>query len=68
MTDKSQLITIIIPFLNEEENLPIIYSRCENVSNKIHIQFEYLFIDDGSPIFFLFFKATKLLNLNFLII
>ena len=48
MTDKSQLITIIIPFLNEEENLPIIYSRCENVSNKIHIQFEYLFIDDGS--------------------
>ena len=22
MTDKSQLITIIIPFLNEEENLP----------------------------------------------
>ena len=48
MTEQSQSITIIIPFLNEEENLPIIYSRCENISNKITIPFEYLFIDDGS--------------------
>ena len=48
MTEQSQLITIIIPFFDEEENLPIIYSRCENISNKITITFEYLFIDDGS--------------------
>ena len=45
---KDDLITIIIPFLNEEENLPVLFSRCNNVSKKINTKFEYIFIDDGS--------------------
>ena len=45
---KDDFITIIIPFLNEEENLPVLFSRCNNVSKKINIEFEYIFIDDGS--------------------
>ncbi len=45
---KDDFITIIIPFLNEEENLPVLFSRCDNLSKKINIEFEYIFIDDGS--------------------
>ena len=42
---KDDFITIIIPFLNEEENLPVLFSRCENLSKKINIEFEYIFIE-----------------------
>ena len=42
-------VTIIIPAYNEEESLPYLYDRLENVINKIdNYEFEILFVNDGS--------------------
>ena len=41
-------ISIIVPFLNEQENLPLLYERCRQVFESIEENAEYLFIDDGS--------------------
>ena len=42
-------ISIIIPAYNEEESLPILYTRIEEVINKINnYEFEILFVNDGS--------------------
>lgn len=42
------LISIIIPICNEEENLPILYGRLQEIANKSEYDFEFIFIDDGS--------------------
>jgi dolichol-phosphate mannosyltransferase len=42
------LISIIIPVLNEEENLPALHDRLENVTKDSENDFEFIFIDDGS--------------------
>ena len=44
----NQTISIIIPFLNEEENLPLLYKRIIHLFNALPQQLELLFIDDGS--------------------
>ena len=44
----NQTISIIVPFLNEEENLPILYQRIISVFENIKEQLELVFIDDGS--------------------
>ena len=42
-------ITIIIPVFNEEEALPRLYTRLNEISNKItNYELEFLFINDGS--------------------
>ena len=42
-------ISIIIPAYNEEESLPILYDRLENLIDNINnYEFEILFINDGS--------------------
>lgn len=42
-------ITIIIPAYNEEESLPFLYERLEELMNKINnYEFEILFVNDGS--------------------
>lgn len=42
-------ITIIIPAYNEEDSLPFLYERIENMVNEIeNYEFEILFINDGS--------------------
>lgn len=41
-------ISIIIPFLDEEENLPILYDRCCEILNTLSDTTEFIFIDDGS--------------------
>lgn len=46
--DNSKKISLIIPFLNEEENLPILYERCTKVFQSLQETAEFVFIDDGS--------------------
>lgn len=42
-------VTIIIPAYNEEESLPLLYERLNNVINKLdNYEFEMLFVNDGS--------------------
>ena len=41
-------ISIIVPFLNEEENLPLLYQRLTALFDQLPHQLELLFIDDGS--------------------
>ena len=44
----SQTVSIIVPFLNEEHNLPILYQRCIDVFEHLDESSEFIFIDDGS--------------------
>ena len=41
-------ITILLPFYNEEKNLPVLFDRIQTVIKDIPHDFEFLFIDDGS--------------------
>ncbi len=42
------LISVIIPLLNEEENIPLLYKELDEVFQTIEDDYELLFIDDGS--------------------
>lgn len=41
-------VSLIVPFLNEQENLPILYDRCTKVFAALEEDPEFVFIDDGS--------------------
>lgn len=42
-------LSVIIPVLNEEENLPVLLTRLENVAGQLAAEsFEFIFVDDGS--------------------
>ena len=41
-------ISIIIPFLNEEENIPALINTLDHFCKKSSKQFEVIFVDDGS--------------------
>ena len=41
-------ITILVPFLNEEKNLELLYSEISKSIKKFNFIFEVLFVDDGS--------------------
>lgn len=42
------LISIVIPLLNEEENIPLLYEELHDVMQSIDEEYELLFVDDGS--------------------
>ena len=42
------MISFIIPIYNEEENIDILYNELLEVANHINIEYEIIFIDDGS--------------------
>lgn len=42
------LISVVIPLLNEEENIPILYDELKQVFQTIPDEYELVFIDDGS--------------------
>jgi dolichol-phosphate mannosyltransferase len=44
----NKLVSIIVPFLNEQENLPLLYDRCKKVFESLEEDLELVFIDDGS--------------------
>lgn len=41
-------VSVIVPFLNERENLPLLYERCVKVFENLEEDIEFVFIDDGS--------------------
>jgi dolichol-phosphate mannosyltransferase len=41
-------LSVVIPVFNEEENVPVLYSRLVTVLERIQISFEIIFVDDGS--------------------
>ena len=41
-------ISIIVPCYNEEDVLDIFYSKIVEVSSKMDVEFEYIYVDDGS--------------------
>jgi glycosyltransferase involved in cell wall biosynthesis len=41
-------VSIVVPFLNEEESLVELYSRIKEAADKSHLSFEVCFVDDGS--------------------
>lgn len=42
------MLSIIIPFFNEEENLPLLYQELVSVLDKSKSEYEIVFVDDGS--------------------
>ena len=42
------LISIVVPALNEEQNLPILYQRIRAAISNMQETFELIFVDDGS--------------------
>lgn len=42
------LISVVIPLLNEEENIPYLYDELNEVLSSIDDSYELIFIDDGS--------------------
>ena len=46
---KKELISIVVPCYNEEESIPVFYKEIDKVSKNMNeVNFEYIFIDDGS--------------------
>jgi len=41
-------ISVIIPLLNEEENIPILYRELTDVLSGTGLEYELIFVDDGS--------------------
>jgi len=45
----SKLISVVIPAYNEEKNIPLVYEKIKEVSEKLsNYDWEIIFIDDGS--------------------
>lgn len=42
------LLSVVIPLLNEEENIPYLYDELNEVMDSLDGDYEYIFIDDGS--------------------
>lgn len=41
-------VSIVVPLLNEEKNISILFGEIENVFQKIDLEYEIIFVDDGS--------------------
>jgi len=41
-------VSIVVPFLNEEESLEELFSRIKEAADNSHLSFEVCFVDDGS--------------------
>jgi len=48
MADPARKVVVVVPFLNEEENLPALHERLVRALEKEPESFELLFVDDGS--------------------
>lgn len=42
------MISIVVPAYNEEKAIPLFFNEIEKVSQKIGLEFEYIFVNDGS--------------------
>ena len=60
---KKKIISIIVPCYNEEESIPLFYKEINKIAKEMdELDFEYIFIDDGSNDNTL--KVLKKLNSN----
>lgn len=41
-------LSVIAPVFNEETNLPVFFQRCADTLNKLGVDYEIIFVDDGS--------------------
>lgn len=41
-------VSVVVPVYNEEENIAVLYSRIINVLEKMGMEYEIIFVDDGS--------------------
>src|SRR5215510_5817562 len=41
-------LSVVIPVFNEEENITVLHSRLTAVLEQIHLEYEIIFVDDGS--------------------
>src|SRR5436309_10724451 len=41
-------LSVVIPVFNEEENISVLYSRLTTVLEEAHVDYEIIFVDDGS--------------------
>jgi glycosyltransferase involved in cell wall biosynthesis len=41
-------VSVVVPLLNEEENIPILYDELTQSLQKIGVEYELVFVDDGS--------------------
>lgn len=48
MSDKISKISIVLPVYNEEGNLEIIYNQIRQACNQSSVDYEVIFVDDGS--------------------
>lgn len=44
----SELLSVVVPCFNEQESIPLFYAAMEQVRSKLLLDFEYVFVDDGS--------------------
>lgn len=45
---KKDMISIVVPCYNEEESIMLFYKEMEKIRKKIFVDFEYIFVNDGS--------------------
>lgn len=48
MNEKPKIVSVVIPFLNEKDNLPPLYERLGRVFQEQPEKMEIIFVDDGS--------------------
>jgi len=41
-------VSVVLPVYNEEDNIPVLYSRVTDVLEKMDMEYEIIFVDDGS--------------------
>lgn len=42
------ILSIIVPCYNEEETVELFYNTTEKIRQKLSMEFEYIFVNDGS--------------------
>lgn len=48
MTDQWPQITLVLPYFNEEQNLPVLYRQLREITAGLPYRFTFLFVSDGS--------------------
>ena len=48
MANKKELLSIVVPCHNEEESAPLFYDKTVSVLKKMKVDYQLLFVDDGS--------------------